>query len=495
MPDSISSSLVADMDVFSPELVRPIRPLSPALIERFAAIVGDKHAVTDEADLAPYLVEDRGLYQGRSALVLRPGTTAEVAAICRIAHETETAIVPQGGNTGLVGGQTAHHGEIILSLRRLGTIREIDVTSNTLTCEAGVVLATAQAAAADMDRLFPLSLGAEGSCTIGGNLATNAGGTAAVRYGTARDLCLGLEVVLPDGSIFNGMSKLKKDNTGYDLRDLFIGSEGTLGIITAAVLKLFPKPRSIQTAMVGLASPRAALDLLKLVQAMIGSSLTSFELIARICLEFVVRHGPGIRLPMSDTHPWYVLIELSSMSGSEDDAMEAVLASAIEHKLIGDAVMASSDTQRRQLWSIREMISEVQKHEGGSIKHDISVPISAIPDFIDAANAEVTRLIPGARPVIFGHLGDGNLHYNVSQPSGSDFGAAKERILSRWYDVQHRVHATVGKFSGSISAEHGVGVMKRDELDQVKDPVAMRLMRSLKDAIDPLNILNPGKVV
>jgi FAD/FMN-containing dehydrogenase len=483
------------MNRFSPALVRPTRPLSPALVDRFAAVVGERYAVTDQADLAPFLVEDRGLYQGRSALLLRPGTTAEVAAICRIAHETETAIVPQGGNSGLVGGQTAHHGEVILSLRRLDRVREVDVTSNTMICEAGVVLAMAQAAAVEADRLFPLSLGAEGTCTIGGNLATNAGGTAAVRYGTARDLCLGLEVVMPDGSILNGLTKLKKDNTGYDLRDLFIGSEGTLGVITAAVLKLFPKPRSVETALIGLDSPRAALDLLTLMQATAGPSLTSFELIAAICFDFVVRHGPGLRLPMTSSHPWYVLAELSSTRDSETGTMEAVLANSIELGLIGDAVIASSDAQRRQLWTIREMISEVQKHEGGSIKHDISVPISAVPDFIEAANAEVARLIPAARPVIFGHLGDGNLHYNVSQPAARDPKLAKETFLARWYDVQHRVHEIVGEFGGSISAEHGVGVMKRDELNRVKDPTAMTLMRSLKNAIDPLNILNPGKVV
>ena len=434
------------MNSFSPALVRPTRPLSPALVDRFAAVVGEKNAITDEADLAPFLVEDRGLYQGRSALLLRPGTTAEVAAVCRIAHETETAIVPQGGNTGLVGGQTPHHGEVILSLRRLDRVRELDVTSNTMICEAGVVLVMAQASAAEADRLFPLSLGAEGTCTIGGNLATNAGGTAAVRYGTARDLCLGLEVVLPDGSILNGLSKLKKDNTGYDLRDLFIGSEGTLGVITAAVLKLFPKPRSVETALIGLDSPRAALDLLALMQATTGPSLTSFELIASICFDFVVRHGPGARLPMTSVHPWYVLVELSFTRDSETGTMEAVLAHSIELGLIGDAVIASSDAQRRQLWSIREMISEVQKHEGGSIKHDISVPISAVPDFIEAANAEVARLMPEARPVIFGHLGDGNLHYNVSQPAASDPRVAKESFLSRWYDVQHRVHEIVGGF-------------------------------------------------
>jgi D-lactate dehydrogenase (cytochrome) len=469
--------------------------LSPELIARFAAVVGEKHAVIDETDLAPFLVEDRGLYQGRSALLLRPETTAEVAEICRIAHETDTAIVPQGGNTGLVGGQTAHHGEVILSLRRLDKVREVDVASSTMTCEAGVVLAAAQAAAFEADRLFPLSLGAEGSCTIGGNLATNAGGTAAVRYGTARDLCLGLEVVLPDGSTINGLSKLKKDNTGYDLRNLFVGSEGTLGIITAAVLKLFPKPRSVQTALVGLESPQAALDLLTLTQATNGSNLTSFELIARICLDFSVRHGPGVRSPMPGVHAWYVLMELSSMQDSETDTMESILADAIEQGLIGDAVITSSEAQRKQLWTIREMISEVQKHEGGSIKHDISVPIGAVPDFIRAANAAVTRLIPGARPVVFGHLGDGNLHYNVSQPVDPDPKAAKESFLARWYDVQHHIHQIVGKFGGSISAEHGIGIMKRAELDQFKDPAAMKLMRALKGAIDPLNILNPGKVV
>lgn len=480
---------------FAPASVRPVRPLLIALIEQFAAIVGERYAVTDPAEIAPFLVEDRGLYRGHSNLLLRPGTVAEVAAICRLASQTNTALVPQGGNTGLVGGQTAHHGEIVLSLLRLDKVREVDAVSNTMTCEAGVVLATAQAEATKVDRLFPLSLGAEGSCTIGGNLSTNAGGTAALCYGVARDLCLGLEVVLPDGSILNGLSKLKKDNTGYDLRNIFIGAEGTLGIITAAVLKLFPKPRCVETALVRLESPRAALGLLTSAQEDTGANLTSFELISGICLEFCRRHAPDLRLPLSSRHGWYVLIELSSSRAADAGALEAILARAIENGLVADAVIASSEGQRRELWAMREMLSEVQKHEGGSIKHDVSVPISVIPEFIEAADAEVTKLIPGARPVVFGHLGDGNLHYNVSQPIEADFAAAKERFLSRWYDVQHGVHEIVRRHGGSISAEHGVGVMKRDEIATIKDPTAMTLMRVLKNTMDPQNILNPGKVV
>ena len=464
---------------------------SPDLVARFASIVGDKYAVTSGDDIAPYLTEERNLYHGRSPLVLRPGSTAEVAAICKLATETKTALVPQGGNTGLVGGQTPHYGEVVLSLRRLDAIRNIDTQSNTMTCEAGVVLATAQQRANDVDRLFPLSLGAEGSCTIGGNLSTNAGGTAALAYGVARDLAIGIEVVLADGRIINNLSKLKKDNTGYDLRDLFIGAEGTLGIITAAVLKLFPKPRAVETAFVGLPSPTAALKLLELSQTEAAGTLTSFELIADICIEFCVKHGPNIRAPLSGKYPWYVLMEISSQRDDASGTMEAILSRAMEDGVIEDAVIAASLEQRAAFWKLREVISPVQKPEGGSIKHDVSVPVAAVPDMIAQANAAVTKLIPGARPFPFGHLGDGNIHYNVSQPIGAD----KDVFLSRWHEVHDLVHAIVAKLGGSISAEHGIGVMKRDELPRFKDAVSLDVMRTLKTTFDPLNIMNPGKIL
>jgi FAD/FMN-containing dehydrogenase len=470
----------------------PVRTLSADLLARFIALVGEKYAVTDPAEQEKYLVEGRNLYRGTSPAVLRPGSVAEVAAILRLANETGTPIVPQGGNTGLVGGQIPQGGELVLALTRLDRIREVDAASNTMTCEAGVVLMKAQQAAFEADRLFPLSLGAEGSCTIGGNLSTNAGGTGALAYGVARDLVLGLEVVLADGRVLNVLNKLKKDNTGYDLRNLFIGAEGTLGIITAAVLKLFPRPRSVETAFIGVPSPRAALDLLNLAQERSGGAATTCELIKRIAIELAVKHGPDCRDPLSRPHPWYVLLELSS---SEDaglrETLEDVLAAGEEAGLVSDATVAESLNQRQSLWRLRELLPELQKPEGGSIKHDVSVPLAHVPEFLAEADAAVAALIPGARPVPFGHLGDGNIHYNITQPVGAD----REAYLARWYDVNAAVHAVVKKYGGSISAEHGIGVMKRKLLPEVKDPVALDLMRTLKRTLDPKGILNPGKVL
>jgi len=462
------------------------------LLDRFIAIVGSRNAITDPAAQEAYLTENRGLYHGHTPVVLRPGSTAEVAAILKLAGETNTPIVPQGGNTGLVGGQTPHHGEVLVSLTRLDRVREVDPVSNTMTCEAGVVLAAAQQAAAAADRLFPLSLGAEGSCTIGGNLSTNAGGTGALAYGVARDLVLGLEVVLADGRVWPGLNKLKKDNTGYDLRHLFIGAEGTLGIITAAVLKLFPRPRSVETAFIGLSSARAALDLFNLVQERTGGAATSFELMARLGVEMALRHGLAVRDPLARPHPWYVLLQLSSHERHGLRArMEEVLAAAAEQGVIADAAIAETLDHANAFWRIREILPEVQKPEGGSIKHDVSVPVAAVPEFLEQADAAVEKLIPGARPVPFGHLGDGNIHYNVSQPLGAD----KEAFLARWHEVNAVVHDVVRAFAGSISAEHGIGVLKRDLLPGVKDPVALDLMRALKRTLDPKNILNPGKVL
>jgi FAD/FMN-containing dehydrogenase len=466
-------------------------PLSPELIARFRKIVGNKYAVTDAADIAPYVTEERDLFHGRSPLVLRPGSTAEVSAICKLASEQRLALVPQGGNTGLVGGQTPHNGEVVVSLWRLDKIREIDPASNTMTCEAGVVLQIAQQRAAEVNRLFPLSLGAEGSCTIGGNLSTNAGGTAALAYGVAREMALGLEVVLADGRILNGLSKLKKDNTGYDLRNLFIGAEGTLGIITAATLKLFPKPHAVETAFVGLKSPAAALKLLSISQNEAAGTLTSFELLSDIAVDFSVRHGIDIRGPLGNKHPWYVLMELSSPRDDARAALESILAQGMEQAIVDDAVIAANLAQRMAFWKLRDEMSAAQKPEGGSIKHDISVPIAAVPDFIEQANAAVIKLIPGARPVPFGHLGDGNIHYNVSQPVGGE----PAEFLARWHEVNAVVFDIVLRMGGSISAEHGIGVLKRDELPQVKDKVALELMRSIKAMLDPLGIMNPGKVL
>jgi FAD/FMN-containing dehydrogenase len=466
----------------------------PSLLSRFGEIVGTRHLIADPGDMERYLIEDRGLYRGRALCVARPGTVEEVSRLVALCDETHTKMVPQGGNTGLVGGQTPSESgdEIVLSLARLTAIREVDPASNTMVVEAGVTLLHAQEAAEKVDRLFPLSLASEGSCTIGGNLSTNAGGTAVLAYGNARDLVLGLQVVLADGRVLSNLSKLKKDNTGYDLKHLFMGAEGTLGIITAAVLKLFPRPRARSTAFVGLASPKDALSLLTLAQERAGASLVTFELIPRIGVEFVLRHSPGARDPLSGRHAWYVLIELASQAehGLEETA-QSLLAEAIERGMVEDAALASSLDQRNDFWRLREHLSEVQKHEGGSIKHDVSVPVAAVPSFIDSATAAVEAALPGARVVAFGHLGDGNIHFNVSQPVGTD----KAAFLARWHEINDIVHAIVASYGGSVSAEHGIGRLKRDLLAKVKDPVALEVMRALKSTLDPKGLLNPGKVL
>jgi D-lactate dehydrogenase (cytochrome) len=466
--------------------------LPPDLLARFAAIVGEKYVVTDPQAQEAYLVEMRDLYHGRTPAVLRPGSVKEVSDILKLANATRTAIVPQGGNTGLVGGQIPHHGEIVLSLKRLDKIREVDPLSNTITCEAGVTLQNAREAAAKVDRLYPQLLPSEGTCTIGGNLSTNAGGVAALAYGIARSHALGLEVVLADGRVLNNLNKLKKDNTGYDLRDLFIGAEGTLGVITAAVLRLVPRPRSVETAYAGLASPAEALGLLTLAQERFGNDVTSFEIMPREGIAAVLKHAHGTRDPLAKPYPWYALIEVSSQARSGVRAqVEDMLATGIEKGLVLDATIADSLEQAKAFWRIREMFGEVQRHIGASIKHDVSVPVAAVPDFIRDANAAVVKLIPGCRPLPFGHAGDGNIHYNVTQPEGADGKA----FLARWDEVNAVVFAVVRQYGGSISAEHGVGVMKRDTLPDYKDAVALELMRTLKRALDPNNILNPGKVV
>src|SRR5579863_6069113 len=473
-------------------LDKPPAASDPALLARFAAVVGEKYAVTDPQLQAPYLLEMRDLYRGRTPMVLRPGSVAEVVQILKLANDTATAVVPQGGNTGLVGGQVPLNNEIVLSLRRLDRIREVDPTSNTITCEAGVTLQRAREAAAAVDRLYPQLLPSEGTCTIGGNLSTNAGGTAALAYGIARSHALGLEVVLADGRVLNNLNKLKKDNTGYDLKNLFIGAEGTLGIITAAVLRLVPRPRSIETAFAGVTSVDAALELLGIAQERSGGDVTSFEIMTRRGVELVLENAAGCRDPLTARHPWYLLIELSSQRRDGlRGVLEEVLAQGLERGLVTDATIAESLEQAKAFWRIREMFGEVQRFAGGSIKHDVSVPVAAVPAFIKEANAAVTALIPGARPLPFGHLGDGNIHYNVTQPVGAD----KDEYLKRWDEVNAAVFAVVKKYHGSISAEHGIGVMKRDLLPSVKDPVALDLMRSLKRMLDPNGILNPGKVL
>jgi FAD/FMN-containing dehydrogenase len=465
----------------------------PDLLPRLAAIVGARHVLTEPGDVGPHLVEWRGLFHGACAAVVRPGSTAEVAAVVAACSETGTAIVPQGGNTGLVGGQIPFDtAQIVLSLQRMDRVRTVDPAGNTITVEAGLTLLGVQQAADAADRLFPLSLASEGSCRIGGNIATNAGGTAVLAYGNARDLVLGLEVVLADGRVWDGLRSLRKDNTGYDLKNLFIGSEGTLGIVTAAVLKLFPKPREVETALVAVPDPMAALALMDRALARLGRSLTTFELMPRFGIDVVLRHGEGTRDPFANAHPWYVLMELSSgTEGTLRDVVEVILAEAIEAGDVIDAVIAESLDQRLDFWRLREVMSEVQSREGGSIKHDVAVPVAATPAFIAEASAAVMALVPGCRPLPFGHLGDGNIHFNVSQPLGMD----KAAYLARWEEMNAVVHDITRRHGGSISAEHGIGILKRELLPGVKSEVEMDLMRTLKRTLDPKGLLNPGKVL
>ena len=462
---------------------------SPETLNRLAAVVGEKHAIRDAVQMDGYLREWRQIWHGRSPLVLRPASTDEVSRLLAIANETGTAIVPQAGNTGLCGGQipTEEGHEVVLSLDRMTRILDVDPADNTITVEAGAILRSVQDAAGAVDRLFPLSLASEGSCRIGGNLSTNAGGLNVIAYGNTRELCLGLEVVLADGRTWNGLKRLRKDNTGYDLRDLFIGAEGTLGIITAAVMKLFPRPKSRETAFIAVASPQAAVDLLSLAKEMSGNRVVAFELIAGIALAFSIRHA-GVRQPLSRPSPWYVLAELADpVPGTMADLLET----AMERGIVSDAALAQSETQRGEFWAARELISESQKPEGGSIKHDISVPVSRVPQFLDAADEAVSRLVPGARFVSFGHLGDGNIHYNVSQPPGME----KASFLAMWNEMNDAVFEVVGRFGGSISAEHGIGRLKAHRMAAIKTPVELELMRGLKRLFDPNNILNPGRVL
>jgi FAD/FMN-containing dehydrogenase len=469
------------------------RAAFPGVIAGFEAIVGKGYVVSDIAGMEGFLREPRGLFHGKALCIVRPGSVREVSAVLALCHETATQLVPQGGNTGLVGGQnpSADGGSIVLSLTRLRALREIDLASNMMTVEAGMVLAEVQEEARRANRLFPLSLGSEGSCTIGGNLATNAGGTNVIAYGNARDLVLGLEVVLADGRILSDLSKLKKNNTGYDLKNLFIGSEGTLGIITAAVLKLFPKPQSVETAFIGLASPRAGLDLLNLARDTAGGEITSFELIPRLGLEFVLAHF-DTRDVLPAKYPWYVLLELSSQSRAGLDArLLALLEAASEKHIIEDAAIAASLEQRENFWKLREFLPEAQTLEGGSIKHDVSVPVADIPVFLEEVFRAVSHAMPGARLVPFGHVGDGNIHCNVSQPIDAD----RQAFLARWDEINAVVYEIVLAHKGSVSAEHGIGQLKRDLLPKVKDKVAMELMRAIKQTLDPKGILNPGKVL
>ncbi len=441
--------------------------------------------------MSAYLAEPRDLYHGRALCVLKPRSASEVARILALCNETGTVVTPQGGNTGLVGGQTPDESGagVVLSLERLNQLRAIDAAADAMTVEAGVTLLQAQEAARSVDRYFPLSLASEGSCTIGGNLATNAGGVHVLAYGSMRDLVLGVEVALADGRLLSTLSALRKDNTGYDLTRLFVGSEGTLGVITAATLKLFPRPRSRAVAFLGLRDPAQALELLAFVKGRAGPSLHAFELISRPGIDLVLRHIPGARDPLAAAHDWYALVELAAFAEGEAERVAAeILAGALDAGLAQDATLAQSLDQAGALWRLRENLSEAQRREGGSIKHDISVPVDRVPQFIEEAGRRLRAAMPEARPVPFGHMGDGNIHYNVSQPVGAD----KAAFLARWGEVNDVVHAVVHEFGGSISAEHGIGRLKRDLLRKTKDPVALDAMRAIKTALDPNGILNPG---
>jgi FAD/FMN-containing dehydrogenase len=464
-----------------------------AIVAGLQNIVGSRHVLTDPALFAGALVEPRKLYQGKAFALVRPGSTKEVADVVAFCNEACIAMVPQGGNTGLVGGQTPDlsGNEIIVATQRLRAIREVDIDSNVMICESGVTLGEAQAAALAADRLFPLSLASEGSCTIGGNISTNAGGLNVIAYGNTRDLVTGVEAVLADGRIVNALSKLRKDNTGYDVKSLFIGAEGTLGIVTAASLRLFPNPRAQATAFIGLKSPDDALKLLRLTRERLGAAITSFELINRNAYDIGIRHG-GARAPLRGARDWYVLVEASSQTpGGLDDAFAGALEAALEQGVIEDASIAASLEQRADFWQLRECLSDAQSKEGASIKHDVSVAVGLVPTLIREATPAVEAFAPGARVVAFGHLGDGNIHFNVSQPVGAD----RQTFLDRWDAMNEIVHGIVARLGGSYSAEHGVGQLKRGLLARWKDPASLAVMRQIKAALDPNGVMNPGKVL
>jgi FAD/FMN-containing dehydrogenase len=462
-----------------------------------AAFSGRLHG--DAVGMAAFLSDWRGKWTGRAIAVAQPDTTADVAAVLRWCHAHRVPVVPQGGNTGLSGGSTPDDSgaALVLSLTRMNEVRNVDVLNNTMTVDAGVTLQTVQEAARDADRLFPLSLAAQGSCTIGGNLATNAGGVQVLRYGSARELCLGLEVVTAQGEVWDGLRGLRKDNTGYDLRDLFIGSEGTLGVITGASLKLFPRPTAQVVAFAAVPTPEAAVHLLQLAQGRLGSTLTAFELIGDACIVLVEKHVAAARLPLAARSPWYVLLEVSDTrdEAHASAAIEDLLESALERRLADDAVLSTSLGQFRALWALREDISESQGAEGRTIKHDISLPISRIADFVTCTSTAIDSHFPGQRLVVFGHLGDGNLHYNVSPAAdrtGPEHAAA---FVALEGPINRLVHDAVAALGGSISAEHGLGVLRRDESARYKSAVEMKLMRAVKHALDPLGLMNPGKLL
>ncbi len=466
-------------------------------IDALKKISGPKSWIDDQTAMTAYLIEPRGKYHGKSPLVLLPDTTAKIAEIVRYCTNHKIPIVPQGGNSSLVGGSipTPSGNEIVLNLKRLNCIRAEDLPNQTITVEAGCILSQIQDHAKDRGFLFPLSLASEGSCMIGGNISTNAGGVNVLHYGNMRNLVLGLEVVLPTGDIWHGLGGLQKDNTGYDLKQLFIGAEGTLGIITAATLKLFSYPHEKQTAFVAVPDPQAAVDLLTCARKISGNCITAFELMPRLGLEIVTQNIPDTTNPLQEAYDWYVLLECTSSISRDilnlEQLLERLLTTAMEEGLVLDGVIAKNDAEGHKLWKLRESLSEAQKFEGGSIKHDISVPVSAIPDFLTKAGAVVESLIPGARPVPFGHLGDGNLHYNITEPKGMN----TQEFLDKWEVLNRHIHDIVKEFQGSFSAEHGIGRMKVDEMLYYKSKVEITMMRQIKNALDPDNIMNPDTIL
>jgi len=468
--------------------------LGATLHARLAAIVGDAHVLTAPADIAPFLVDWRDRYHGAAHAIVQPATTPEAAATVAACVAAGVAIVPQGGNTGMCGGATpdGSGNTVVLSLVRMNRVRAIDRANATMTVEAGTPLATVRQAATNAGLDFPLSLASEGSCTIGGNLATNAGGTAVLRFGNARELVLGLEVVLADGTIWDGLNGLRKNNTGYDLKQLFIGAEGTLGIITAAVVKLFPQPRTRVTALAAIPSVSAAVDLLGRLKNLLGDRLTGFELMSGFSLALSRSHSPALPDPLPG-HAWYTLVQVddTAIDTPLRESVESALEASVSDGVVLDAVVAASDTQAARLWALRENISEAQRREGPNIKHDISLPVSGIPAFVDECGAALAAAFPGARLVVFGHLGDGNLHYNLSAPKGE----AAADFMANGEAANRLVHDLVARAGGSFSAEHGVGQLKRAELKKYKSPVELALMRTVKAALDPHNMMNPGKIL
>lgn len=462
------------------------------LVHDLRTALGESAVLTDPADMAAYVTDWTGSFTGTALAVVRPASTEQVATAVRLCAAAGVGVVPQGGNTGLVGGGVPDSGgdQVVLSLGRMRRVREVDPVADTLTVEAGTPLATVQEAAAAAGRLFPLSLGSEGSCTIGGTIATNAGGTAVLRYGMMRELVLGLEVVLPDGRVWDGLRPLRKDNTGYDLKQLFIGSEGTLGVVTAAVLRLLPATPRRATAFVALESVEAATSLLPLLREHGGGQLTTWELLGRQAVDLVLAHLPGVRDPFADRHEWYGLVELAGTSADVDERLESALGAAAEEGLLLDAVVAGSPAQRESLWALREGVSEAQKSEGATLKHDVTLPITALSRFVAEVGPALLAALPGLRLVTYGHVGDGNLHYNISAPVGDD--AALKRGAPALTRI---VYDAVTARGGSISAEHGIGVLKRDAAAAYKTGVEVDLLRAVKQAIDPDGVMNPRKVL